>query len=947
MRQWIPVRFLFVFVTIGWLATSPSFGQLVPAKVESPPPNPPVEDPDDTSSPLAKSIKSGLTDPAELERLEREKNRPPIEFFKSSILPNDVLPYIKANHWSTLALELRANHVNFNGTFETQPVGMTDMPHEVIFRRDIGLVKGQRSRILLQMMTPVIPREIRLRLEKPESLIPDEYLGSLRVLEPHQMLIAVLSKGPNDAYGRWNQLPMMFPLSAAKTDPVLYDKQRYYRMVLPTDPDHPPMPGHPLTWSTISHVIWDGMSPETLSPSQQDAMLDWLHWGGQLIFVGGAGPNYAALRESFIEPFLPAESLSEATQLDSNALAKFAEMYAPPAAAVEPDEPIEGTQRYDQAFAQYGRRYRNPVPLVIPKSKPLYFAKLKAKPGAREIGLGDPGLPPLGVEWRVGRGRILMLSVAINDPVLVAWPGYSTLLRRVVLRRPEEHLAQELGYSNGGAGGYAAPRYDTLNGPDLTWFRLYGRDLGAPARQIQMSDESDGLPPKTTEIGAITVTKAAAPRVGYSTAINPTAYSPYQVPVAEWVDSAALPVLSRDKLKQASGIEIPARRFVLIVIVAYIIALVPINWLISRYALGRREWAWVFVPILALGFAYAVERAAAYDVGYDSACNEIDVIETFGDFQRAHLNRFASLYTTGRVQYTVAYPGEPSAVALPLNPGKSLRGQDVQQSIFQATPTPMLTNFQVQPRSLAMFRAEQFMSLPGSIRLVESEGKRKVVNNSAAVLRDAVLIEVGGRNSKIYPLGRIESKGEVDVSGSSIELDDYVPPKIEGLKKNQVDPANFLDLLVKSSIAMRPEDLGEVRLIAWSDTVQGGQVITPAVDLHQGFTAIVAHLKVDKTPDPDSPRYNILANGPEEPSKRMLNTPPPPVYPRSPFTRVMPLLPGQTPTKPALPPPPPGAMPAKPDDKAKDGENEAGAGDENAAGKTDSKTTSDSEKNRQ
>ncbi len=97
----------------------------------------------------------------------------------------------------------------------------------------------------------------------------------------------------------------------------------------------------------------------------------------------------------------------------------------------------------------------------------------------------------------------------------------------------------------------------------------------------------------------------------------------------------------------------------------------------------------------------------------------------------------------------------------------------------------------------------------------------------------------------------------------------------EGLKKNEVDPAPFLEMLIRSSIASRPEEVGEVRLLAWMARPREGQVIEPAVDLHQGFTLVVAHMKLGETPDPASLAYNILANGPEKPSEQMLKTPAP------------------------------------------------------------------------
>ena len=117
--------------------------------------------------------------------------------------------------------------------------------------------------------------------------------------------------------------------------------------------------------------------------------------------------------------------------------------------------------------------------------------------------------------------------------------------------------------------------------------------------------------------------------------------------VADWNDLTRFPTLSRDLLEEASGISIPSSDFVLKVILAYLIAVVPLNWLICRFVLNRREWAWVVVPLVALGFAIGVQRVAAYDVGFDSASDEIDLLEVHGEYPRAHLSRFASLYTTG------------------------------------------------------------------------------------------------------------------------------------------------------------------------------------------------------------------------------------------------------------------------------------------------------------
>ena len=102
----------------------------------------------------------------------------------------------------------------------------------------------------------------------------------------------------------------LFPQSAER-DGGDIEKLRYYRLVLPMEPDKPALSSHPLTWTTISHAIWDGYAPDDLSVSQQQAMLDWLHWGGQLIVSGGAGQSFSVLRESFLGPYLPGDATGE------------------------------------------------------------------------------------------------------------------------------------------------------------------------------------------------------------------------------------------------------------------------------------------------------------------------------------------------------------------------------------------------------------------------------------------------------------------------------------------------------------------------------------------------------------------------------------------------------------------------------------------------------------
>ncbi|MBV8676992.1 MAG: hypothetical protein JO355_07460, partial [Planctomycetaceae bacterium] len=318
------------------------------------------------------------------------------------------------------------------------------------------------------------------------------------------------------------------------------------------------------------------------------------------------------------------------------------------------------------------------------------------------------------------------------------------------------------------------------------------------------------------------------------------------------------PRMSRDALEDASGLKVPGASFVLKVIVAYLIALGPLNWLICRFVFGRREWAWVVIPLLSLGFAIGVERAAAYDVGYDSACDEIDLVETFAGYPRAHISRFAALYSTGRLRFTISYPNDPTALALPMDRGRSLAGEDLTTSIFRSYPTPALEGFQVQPRSLSMFRAEQMVSIGGTVALASDEGPRRVVNTTDLELRDAVLVDVNG------PGDRRETYLGTITPGASVEVEEASAPPLDSkaLPKGTLDPSRLLREL-RGFAEGRPEEKGEVRLVAWSPRPFGGQTLEPSVDRQRGLALVVVHLRFGPPPAPDGPRYHALALGPE------------------------------------------------------------------------------------
>ena len=187
----------------------------------------------------------------------------------------------------------------------------------------------------------------------------------------------------------------------------------------------------------------------------------------------------------------------------------------------------------------FGRRYRPRTPIPATPKKPLFIAALKPKPGATVIPLGGPGNPPLGVEWKVGRGRVLMLGRRPDRPRPrrlgrlrhVGPPGRPPPPRGAAGRttwaqtRPDGMLSR--------------PATTRSNGPDLTSVRY----LSPRPRRADPADPRRGRP-------ADLDTSLPAGR---------TSISPYvsRSPSASGSTPSALPRLSRDDAREGLGDQDP------------------------------------------------------------------------------------------------------------------------------------------------------------------------------------------------------------------------------------------------------------------------------------------------------------------------------------------------------------------------------------------------------
>jgi hypothetical protein len=786
---------------------------------------------------------------------EEEKKEPEDDFTvgRFSVQPYEeerVESYFKPGHWSTAVLDVTANKFDLNGELAIDPFQLDGMPYELGTSRPAFLPKTQKKQLDVVFFVPPgggrTNVHARLTGEGGAAVYDDSFPA--RRMEEHEFLLVVLAKEPESyAYLKNDdKLDAIWPRDAFWGEQGL--RYPYYRVIRPAVKDRVALPDNSLTWTAIAYVWWDGVDPKLLLPAQRQALLDWLHWGGQLVV---SGPESLPLLEgSFLEPYLPAVAEGD----------------------------VELTSERLSALDHWRREGDW---LVVAKPWAGKKLKTRAEQGAVETVKANDEPLPLVVERNVGAGRIVLSAFQLNQQELRQWSGFDNFLNNVLLRRPPRSFKQE--------GEFGEPSWDwnldrtvRLNRTDprvVSGVRYFTRDgIASSATIASVGLDQQGGQPSSGLTEEERIRRRLPSNYDYvEDEFEQQARRSRGAGVAGWDDFNHLSTGGRETLRRSAGIKVPEGGFVLWVVGVYLIVLVPVNWGVFKL-IGRVEWAWIAAPIITLVAALCVVRLAELDIGFARARTEVAVVELQPGYPRAHVTRYTALYTSLSTQYDLEF-SDPTALVQPFprfTPAEQ-RQQflgDIETLHYRHTADAVsLTGFQVPSNSTGMLHSEHMLDVGGGISLEQTAAGWRIVNGTkldlkgVAVLRPnsdgeqpAVAWPIAGlwtspQQVEIawlgdLPAGEKRSLGEFDLSADQLwrqhrDQDDITAEttridvlKLRLLTKLAEDPATF-----------RP---GELRLVAWSDSELAGLEITPAAKERRFANLVVAHLQYGPRPGPFS-----------------------------------------------------------------------------------------------
>jgi hypothetical protein len=812
----------------------------------------------------------------EEERKKKEKPKPEFEIGKIFTQPNAlerIESSFKPGHWSSATVEVIANRDDFRGELVTDPIELDNMPYRLGTSRPALLAKGQKKYLELTLYLPPGRRGLNINtrlLDRGAREILYASQPTVR-LPDHQFYFFVLSRDP-DRYGFIDELYSVKPPTSEMSSGL---GDHYYRILLPRINNRTPLPSNPLCWTSIAYVLWDDLPPTVLSPEQQRALVDWLHWGGQLM-VSGPG-SLDLLRGSFLEPYLPASG-GEALEMTAETLAEFNRQWTVKPAELKPTRPWSGQ---------------------------------KLLPHAQATVLVRGGGEPLLAERRIGRGRVVVSAFRLNQRELAQWKSFDGFFNACLLRRaPRRFFVNNYEVAVGWAEGlpsFKAPR-------QVSSLRYFSRDTDLPLHEIE---QLYGLGPQ--QLAANEASNLDTLRNLYEEAARQWNQQdePAQIGpgVAGWTDSNAVSHLARKSL--TGGIVIPEASFVVWVLGVYLVVLVPLNWAMFR-SLGHVEWAWAAAPVITIGFAVAVVKLAQLDVGFVRTKSEVGIVEVQGNYPRAHMTRYTSLYTSLGTTYDLRFE-DPTALVQPFPTlSRQLAGQSVSTVNFRRDPggetadgkpaTIGLDGFHVRSNSQAMLHSEHMLDLGGGFDVKpQPDGKLQVINNSNLDLKgagvlgpdgvawigtleagDDVIVELqrppGWSDELRVDLDPVGEEGEEAAPSAQLQtqppprrMPGMFPPGSSGFPTETTDlvvdpsvfaadraasiddlwdshweaeeptasdpPPHVLRLRHLVHLAQHTREPGELRLVAWTDTEIPGLSIEPAASQARYGNVIIAHLR--------------------------------------------------------------------------------------------------------
>lgn len=745
--------------------------------------------------------------------------------------------FLKPGHWYQANQKLTANEQDESLAAslmiydrDRKPVPLYPGYAPVDFQRSLSLARGQSKNIRLMFYQPDVPMNNEGEIDTTSTSTPS-YLGieyterrsglpvyleefPSRLLNGYQYNLITLSADPA-RYMFWRGLPCMFWPSLARLTNERFAPHKVYD--LNQDEIAGQFPSRFFAMTSISHVVINDASPAIFSREQQDALLDWLYFGGTIVINGpdASGGVYA----SFLKDYAPVQNAST----------------------------VDWTDQDSEKLKTKWTIKREGDPLV-PFQADKTLSKLSGTlaPSCSWI----PSLEGLVAERLVGQGRVVMTTFPMSDSSFVRWPSYDSLIHNAILRKPSRTLTPRPDIDTLYAGAYQGTEMNPLHSTRL---RIWARDL---------------------DVSMMTNPKPDAPAIDQSARFP----SPKKTSLGAWNPDSEVVLAARNGLQEASGITVPRLATVIKLLVGYLVVLVPLNWLVFRL-FGRVEFAWVAAPIISIIGAFVVARSVQLDVGFSRSQQTYGFLEIHAGHPRGVLSSYTALYTSLTTNYKAHYEDDVGVVT-PIPPPKSdvsISRRILTSKVpytYADSEGNGLQNHSVLSNTTGLLQAEEVVDLGGGFQSeFDDSGKpNRWTNGTAVPLSDLGVLRLNLKGElQVGWVGNLVAGASAEIEWLQEAKPDRWHPNWDNnplLKKPDLLRADgtkwhenkalddlYLGSLLELLAEQYPLGRGECIGLGWTNQDNSRLTISPATTQTRKMTLVLVHAKAAElltAPEPDS-----------------------------------------------------------------------------------------------
>ena len=614
---------------------------------------------------------------------------------------------VKPSHWVSARQTLKSNQSDVRGELVSS-FNTINRPKvavgEQVTRRPVILPRGQWRRLDYRVLPQKDWKQSnvsyvfnnQLNLSGQFVQIPglQKRLTPNDLLQPQEYFFLILTERPE----RFTRLQAADWVRFRPKAGGFSKSESNFRVVAISQQDGLlPLPDTLLDWTATAVVFWDDLPSESLTPRQQQAIADWIRFGGCMV-INGAAPS-ENLGYTELADLLPME-METGIELDVEQARKILTNWS-----------VASDRSLEKQSVMLGERTDAVSFQGELDSDASYFPKS-----------GD-----LLVSKRVGRGRVIQSRFDLTSDWLEGWDSYDSFFNGVILGRPNRAIRES---------------EDEFGDQELS--------LNYPEYDLDRADAAFNTRFRITSRDRLLFSRDTGQRVSSSTVSQFDAVTAIdtQAGIGGWRDDSDFIRVSKDILRKESGIRVPDSFSVIKSLVLYLIVLIPINYLVFR-TIGRLEWFWYATPGIAVIGAMVVAKTAQLDIGFARSQTELSLLEIHSDYSRGHLTRLVSVYNSLTTNYEVDFESTDVAV-MPIK----LQGQSriEKAPVFELGRSggPRLTGFPIQSNQVRMLRVEQMIDLGGGIVL---SSMNEINNQTAFGIEDAFVI--GKTASNQYQVAEI------------------------------------------------------------------------------------------------------------------------------------------------------------------------------------------------